>query len=76
MGGGGGGSGGGGSGATIYIYSIYIWSGPWSEFWVPKPGPEFWTNRQTLKVDKTIDREVLLTSSKFDDHHKINFMIA
>ena len=65
VGGGGGGSGGGGvGGSTLYIYSIYIWSGPGPEFGSQIRGPVLLDSRQTLKVDKTIDREVLLTSSK------------
>ena len=65
MGGGGGGSGGGGvGGSTLYIYSIYIGSGPGPEFGSQIRGPVFWTVSKVLTVDKTIDREVLLTASK------------
>ena len=69
-GGGGGGWGGVGRGGVggvlIYIYSIYIWSGPGPEFGSQKPGWQL-TNflvghQKFFDVDKMIDREILLTS--------------
>ena len=54
--------GGGWGGVLIYIYSIYIWSGPGPEFGSQIRGPVFWTVSKVLAVDKTIDREVLLTT--------------
>ncbi len=63
-GGEGGGGGGVGGGCLIYIYIVYIYGLDRVQNLGPKSGVQFLDSRQTFGVDKTIDREVLLTLKK------------